>query len=101
MAPHVKKFAAIRPENPRALDPKVLADLVRPYCQETEAFESYDAAISFAMEGAFARGCPFYLRFSLSCHLHAGKDDGNPPKSIKEEQKGEPASTNILWKLIP
>ena len=51
MAPHVKKFAAIWPENPRALDPKVLADLVRPYCQETEAFESYDAAISFAMEG--------------------------------------------------
>lgn len=51
MAPHAKKFAAIRPENPRALDPKVLADLVRPYCQETEAFESYDAAISFAMEG--------------------------------------------------
>ena len=51
MAPHVKKFAAIRPENPRALDPKALADLVRPYCQETEAFESYDAAISFAMEG--------------------------------------------------
>ena len=47
----MKKFAAIRPENPRALDPKVLADLVRPYCQETEAFESYDAAISFAMEG--------------------------------------------------
>ncbi|MBC8570215.1 bifunctional folylpolyglutamate synthase/dihydrofolate synthase [Zongyangia hominis] len=51
IAPYCRRLATIRPENGRALDPAVLAELARVYVPETAAFEDYDAAIAYAMEG--------------------------------------------------
>lgn len=51
IAPRCKRIAAVRPENPRALDPQVLSELAQKFCPETAAFEDYDAAIAYIMEG--------------------------------------------------
>ena len=56
MAAQCDRFYAVRPDNPRALPPQIVADIARRHCGSAQAFESVEDAVKAAVDFAGSGG---------------------------------------------
>ena len=56
IAERAANFIAVRPDNPRALEPEITAGIAADYCKNTVCIDDYDRAFQFALAQAGADG---------------------------------------------